>query len=682
MDEAIAASRVGAMTYLSPSGPLVGDAVLAALEAAFASCQAANQVHLVIDLGRVGTLGGRALEILLETSARLAALGGRLELVNPNALVKTVLRITGSASRLEVSSFDGSGGDDRDAAPAAAAAAGRPRLGELLGQRGLLTPAQLEELSILQAETGHRVGRIVIDKGWIKEADLQAALGEQLGVPCVTLRAGLYEREAAALLPKAAARRLRVLPLIRVHDTLTIATDDPQAVPVFDEVSQITGCRLRIVLAGREEVARHTNDAYDGADYSSELLDGDGDDLALIESQIPDDYTAIDELAGASPVVALVNSLIQRAIRDKASDIHLEISRGRSRVRFRVDGVLYQVMSPRAELHPAIVSRLKVMASLDIAERRLPQDGRIQVATQGRTVDLRFSSLPGIHGEKVVLRVLDKNQSILDVAKLGMSEANLDGFKTLLARSHGLILVTGPTGSGKTTTLYAAINHLKSLETNIVTIEDPVEYQLDIINQNQVNEAIGLDFARMLKHVLRQDPDVVMVGEIRDRQTAEIAVQAALTGHLVLSTLHTNDAIGAISRLTDMGVEPYLLASALAGVVGQRLVRHVCPACKTRVLASPETVARHGWPADRPVTLAKGRGCSECYDSGYKGRLGIHELLAVDEALQGLVARGAGRDELAAHARRHGRSLYDDGVQRALEGRTTLEEVGRVIHAA
>jgi type IV pilus assembly protein PilB len=676
--ELIASGRVGAMTYLTPTGPLVGDAMLDALRAALAASLAAKQVHLVLDLSRVGTLGGAALEALLDTSARCTALGGRLELVNPNPLVKTVLRITGTARRLAVASLDPAEADAQ-----APPAASRQRLGDMLLERGLLTPAQLSEMAKLQDETGQRLGQIVVERGWIKEAELQQVLVAQLGVPCVDLRPGLYERDAVSLLPPSVARRLQVLALIKVHGTLTLATADPQAVPVFDEVSRLTGCRVRIVLARHDDIARHTQEAYEGSDYSAELLDNRSDDLELIESQIPDDYTTIDEMAGASPVIALVNGLIQRAIRDKASDIHLEISRGRSRVRFRVDGVLYQVMTPRAELHPAIVSRLKVMANLDIAERRLPQDGRIQVATQGRTVDLRFSSLPGIHGEKVVLRVLDKNQSILEVAKLGMSEANLSGFKGLLGRSHGLILVTGPTGSGKTTTLYAAINHLKSMETNIVTIEDPVEYQLDIINQNQVNEGIGLTFARMLKHVLRQDPDVVMVGEIRDRQTAEIAVQASLTGHLVLSTLHTNDAIGALSRLADMGVEPYLLASALVGVVGQRLVRQVCPSCRSSFLAPPEVVARHGWRTDTPVRLVRGKGCSDCYDSGYKGRLGIHELLVADEALQALVARGANRDELSAHARRAGqRTLYDDGVARALEGRTTLEEVARVIHAA
>jgi type IV pilus assembly protein PilB len=350
-------------------------------------------------------------------------------------------------------------------------------------------------------------------------------------------------------------------------------------------------------------------------------------------------------------------------------------------VRFRIDGVMYEVMTPRAELHPAIVSRLKVMANLDIAERRLPQDGRVQVVTQGRTVDLRFSSLPGIFGEKVVLRVLDKNQSILDVDKLGMAYNNVTNLKRLLGRTHGLLLVTGPTGSGKTTTLYAAINHLKSIEKNIVTIEDPVEYQLDIINQNQVNEAVGLNFAKMLKHILRQDPDIIMVGEIRDRETAEIAVQSALTGHLVLSTLHTNDAVGAISRLIEMEVEPYLLSSALIGVVAQRLVRSVCGSCKTSYLAPPGIIAKHKWNPDDNVQLVRGRGCPTCYDSGYKGRIGIHELLEIDEPMQKMIIANASRDQLLAHAATVGhKDLFADGVARALKGHTTLEEVSRVIH--
>jgi type IV pilus assembly protein PilB len=321
------------------------------------------------------------------------------------------------------------------------------------------------------------------------------------------------------------------------------------------------------------------------------------------------------------------------------------------------------------------------MANLDIAERRLPQDGRIQVHTQGRAVDLRFSSLPGLFGEKIVLRVLDKNHSLLDVNKLGFSTDNLGTFKSLLDNSHGLILVTGPTGSGKTTSLYAALNYLNSIEKNIVTIEDPVEYQIDIVNQNEVHDKIGLSFSTILRHTLRQDPDIVMVGEIRDRETAEIAVQAALTGHLVLSTLHTNHAIGAITRMIDMDVEPYLLSSALIGVVAQRLVRTICPACKTRYVAGPDVARKFGWDDAQQIQLARGRGCPECYDSGYKGRMGIHEILDITDELQRLITTNPGRDVLKAYIRDHNiQTLFEDGLDHVRNGETTIEEISRVIN--
>jgi type IV pilus assembly protein PilB len=470
-----------------------------------------------------------------------------------------------------------------------------------------------------------------------------------------------------------------VLPLFVVHNTLTLATGEPQAIHSIDEIKARTGCKIRVVLALPGDIRRVRDDAYGGA--MPEFIHSEANDLELIENQIPDDYTQIDQMAGASPVINMVNAVIQRAIHDGASDIHIEISRNRARIRLRIDGIMYEVMAPRVDQHPAIVSRLKVMANLDIAERRLPQDGRIQVATQGRTVDLRFSSLPGIYGEKVVLRVLDKNQSILDVDKLGMNPGAAAAFKRLLARSHGLILVTGPTGSGKTTSLYAAISHLKSIEKNIVTIEDPVEYQLDIINQNQVNDAIGLTFPKILKHVLRQDPDIIMVGEIRDRQTAEIAVQAALTGHLVLTTLHTNDTLGAVSRLVEMGVESYLLSSALIGVMAQRLVRRVCQACKTSYLAPPEAASAYRWTGKGDLRLTRGRGCPACYDSGYKGRMGIYELLEVDSDLQRMIVANAGKEAMLAHVAARGHhDLYADGMARAFGGDTTPEEIARVVH--
>ena len=462
---------------------------------------------------------------------------------------------------------------------------------------------------------------------------------------------------------------------------LTLATVDPQGLPAFEEISKLTNCKIAPVLACREQILNAINDTSTGIADNGDLFGDVDDDFEVLENLMPNDYSAIDELAEGSPVINMVNSLVQRAVRDGASDIHIEPSRTKARVRYRVDGLLYEVTTMRPEVLPAVASRLKVMANLDIAERRLPQDGRIQVHTQGRSVDLRFSSLPGLFGEKIVLRVLDKNQSLLDVNKLGMCEQNLANYKTLLENNHGLILVTGPTGSGKTTTLYAALSYLNSIEKNIVTIEDPVEYQLDIINQNEVRDNIGLTFSNILKHTLRQDPDIVMVGEIRDRETAEIAVQAALTGHLVLSTLHTNSAAGAITRMIDMGVEPYLLSSAVIGVVAQRLVRATCGKCKTRFAASPAVIQQYGWQDEGQVFLTRGRGCPDCYDSGYKGRFGIHEILIADEDLQRLITSNPGRDEMNNYVKTHDfLSMFEDGMTHVLNARTTIEEITRVVN--
>jgi len=371
---------------------------------------------------------------------------------------------------------------------------------------------------------------------------------------------------------------------------------------------------------------------------------------------------------------------VLKAIKERASDIHIEPEQKFVRVRFRIDGVLYEVMRQRIDLHAPIISRLKIMANLDIAERRLPQDGRIQVLAQGRTVDLRFSSLPGVLGEKVVLRVLDRVAGVQGLGELGLAPETLALFRALLHRPHGLVLVTGPTGSGKTTTLYAGLQELNSIEKNIVTIEDPVEYQFEIIAQNQVREEIGLTFARILKHTLRQDPDIVMVGEIRDAETAEIAVQAALTGHLVLSTMHTNDAPSSISRLLEMGVEAYLLASSLIGVIAQRLVRTICPDCATTYYAAPAELETLGKSGQSGLQLKRGRGCSACFDSGYRGRLGIYELMPVDREFQKMLLENPTLDQIRENLRSHSLvSLRSEGFRRVLEGRTTLEEVTRAV---
>lgn len=671
-------SRVGVDTYLAPSGSLADITVLESLKKEVKNSIDMGEIKLIIDLLHVPTLSSKVLELLLEWRMQLLVKGGVLTLVNANPVIVEVLYITEIINYIHIIDRANMGGDEpKPMIPVPL----RRRLGDMLIAENLISPEKIDKAFQLQATTGKRMGAILIEKGWVAEADILKILGKQLGLPYIFLRPGLLDPAIATLLDRETCVRLRVLPLFKINDKLIIATCDPQDLPLQDEIKRRTGLTIKPVLAKSEDIVRQIKDSSSESDLDvSNYLTDLEEDFEVVESQISYDYAAIDDLSSESPVINLVNALIQRAIRDGASDIHIEPARKKSRIRLRIDGVLYEVMNPSLEMYPALVSRLKVMANLDIAERRLPQDGRIQVNTQGRVVDLRFSSLPGIFGEKVVLRVLDKNQSLLDIDKLAMSQENKATFIKLLNRSHGLILVTGPTGSGKTTTLYAAINYLNSIEKSIVTIEDPVEYQIDIVNQNQVKDMIGLTFAKILKHVLRQDPDIVMVGEIREKETAEIAVQAALTGHLVLSTLHTNESTGAIARLIEMGVEPYLLSSALIGVIAQRLVRTICKDCKTSYIASSDEINKFGWHDKGQVRLVKGRGCPACYDSGYKGRLATHEILQVGSGLQKLMVTTPSQDDLTGYVKKCGmKTLLDDGLDKVLEGKTTLEEVCRAV---
>jgi type IV pilus assembly protein PilB len=562
----------------------------------------------------------------------------------------------------------------------------RRKLGELLVRKGLLTPEQLTEYLRVQKERHLPLGQILVESEVLSSDDLTKALGEQLGIPHVWLRKGLVDPRIVRVLPKEKALRYQVIPMFRIHRKLALATTDPNAVFVFDEVSRLTGLDVLPVLCRGDDISEAINECYqENVNIDEVMASVEEASIDLVQTAFDEDISDLAQKADGSPVINLANSILIRAIRDGASDIHIEPHADKCVVRVRIDGLLYELMSPKIEMHQALVSRLKVMAKLDIAERRLPQDGRMQVALDGKTVDLRFSSMPGVLGEKIVMRILDKSKALLDLNNLGFEPSVLARFKALLKQPHGLILTCGPTGSGKTTTLYAALSTLNAQEKNIVTIEDPVEYQFPHINQNQVREGVGLTFARFIKHALRQDPDIMMVGEIRDRETAETAVQAALTGHLVLSTLHTNDSPTTITRLLEMGIEPYLVASSLLASLTQRLVRTVCPDCRTSFYPPREILTELGIdPAQAQATrLARGRGCTKCYDSGYRGRVGIYELLECDAGLQALILSRPSVDALRAYLCKQSRfTLQSEGYRKVREGLSTIEEIKSVVAAS
>ena len=560
----------------------------------------------------------------------------------------------------------------------------KPKFGEILVDSGLISEDDLRKALEQQKNSGARLGDTLIEMGFVSPEEIISALSNQLEIPHVWLRKGLIDPKIINIIPQNKAEKYRVIPLFKVKNTLTIATSDPQSIFALDDLARLTGCEVQPVLCRSSEIESFIKEYYDEElEFDSFLSTLEESDVRVVETGEEKTAEELGEIAEGSPIINLVNLIILNGIRDGASDIHIEPDLKKLRVRYRIDGVLYEVTTYNLDLHSAIISRLKVMGNLDIAERRLPQDGRIRVTVEGIEIDLRFSSMPTILGEKVVLRILDRRQAILDLEQLGFGSTDLKVFKSLLLRPNGLILVVGPTGSGKTTTLYSAINLIRSMEKNLITIEDPVEYQLEIINQVQVDHKTGLTFAKILRSVLRQDPDIVLVGEIRDLETAEVAIQASLTGHMVLSTLHTNDSVGAVARLLDMGLEPYLISSSLTCVLAQRLVRVVCDDCKTLYFPAEPTKKTLGRAEDRSLRLAKGRGCEACYDSGFKGRIGIYELLQLDDELKEMILRNPSSEEIREHARKKGQLfLADDGYAKVIDGTTSIEEVTRVIHAA
>lgn len=557
------------------------------------------------------------------------------------------------------------------------------KLGELLMEAGLISEEQLSQALGIQKRSGKMLGSVVISEGMVTGSVLVSVLANQLGLRGVVLRHGLIDTSLLKEIGQEEATRLQAVPMFRVRDTMTVAMAQPQSLPSIDRLRQLTGCKIKPVLALPQNIEQfidqNSGQDLDVDDFLASLHHSD--DVEVIASDEAEDEPAanLDRLVEGSPIVNLVNVALLQSVKDGASDIHIEPDRKGTRIRYRIDGVMRELMKPPAGMHSAIISRVKVVGKMDIAERRLPQEGRVRIVAEGRDVDLRVSSIPTLLGEKLVIRLLDKSNLNVRMEQLGFRDQPLDVFKRMLRQPYGLVLVTGPTGSGKTTTLYSALDLLRSPETNLVTVEDPVEYQMDLINQIHVNDSVGLTFARALRSILRQDPDIIMVGEIRDEETARVAVQAALTGHLVLATLHTNDAPGAVSRLLDMNIEPYLLSGALVGVVAQRLARKVCPACAAKYHPEPSLLEEAGLLDKVGRAFRHGTGCRECHDTGFRGRLGVYEVMEVSPQIRRLIHQGAASHQLRDVARQQGvRTLSEEGAELALSGSTSLEEILRV----
>ncbi|MBI3458015.1 MAG: type IV-A pilus assembly ATPase PilB [Candidatus Rokubacteria bacterium] len=565
-----------------------------------------------------------------------------------------------------------------------------PRLLELLVKENLLTAEQVQKAAAEQRRTNERLPTILKRLGLLGEDDLLDFLSRKYGIPVINLQRVEVTEEIVRLVKKEIVQKYQVFPVRKVGNTLTLALSDPTVVLAIDDVQFATGLHVIPVLAAETAIKEAIDKAYaDSAARLDEILKTEhqigADALELVErSSSKVDITELGEEAGEAPIIRFVNLILADAIRKRASDIHLEPYEKVFRVRYRIDGVLHDVMAPPKQMEAAILSRVKIMANMDIAERRLPQDGRISVKFSSKEVDLRVSSLPTIFGEKIVMRILDKSGVILDLQKLGFEEDDLERFKKIIQTPYGMILVTGPTGSGKSTTLYAAISTINSAEINIMTAEDPVEFNLPGINQVHVREDIGLTFQTALRAFLRQDPDVILVGEMRDTETAAIAIRAALTGHLVFSTLHTNDAPSTVTRLLDMGIVPFLVSSSLLMVVAQRLFRRICIECRDQVEVPLSVLLDVGFNPEEAesVKIYKGTGCGACANTGYRGRMAIQETLYMNAELQDGIVKQRPANELKEVAIKHGmRTLRQAGLWKVAQGVTTLDEIIRVTFA-
>ncbi len=551
------------------------------------------------------------------------------------------------------------------------------QLGDILLEGGHVTPDQLTTAVEEQRRLGRSLGRVLVDLGVLTEGQLVAALATQIGMKFVDLSDYPVDGSAVTRVPDAVCRRHTALPIGYEDGRLVVAMADPANVFAIDDMRSMTGLEVKPVVATKPDVLAAINRYHRG--------DAELDDLtmAMDVADDDDDLSNVKEIVEDAPIVKFVNLLITQAIQDRASDIHIEPAERDLRVRFRIDGVLHEIMRSPKTIQSGVISRLKIMADINIAERRIPQDGRLSVTSNGKKIDLRVATLPTVWGEKIVMRILDNSTAMLKLSDLGFGEENYEVYSRSFIKPYGMILVTGPTGSGKSTTLYATLNIVSRPEVNVITVEDPVEYRLAGINQVQTNAKAGLTFAAALRSILRSDPDIVLLGEIRDHETAQIAVEAALTGHLVLSTLHTNDAPSAITRLTEMGIEPFLVGSALDCVLAQRLARRLCPKCKEAYVPTREALleARFPWSADEELpTLYRPIGCSACSKTGYKGRLALHEVMAVSEQIERLAVEHASALSIGAAARQEGMvTLRDDGLRKVIAGVTSVEEILRVV---
>ncbi|MBA3290190.1 MAG: Flp pilus assembly complex ATPase component TadA [Actinobacteria bacterium] len=555
------------------------------------------------------------------------------------------------------------------------------QLDQLLLARHLLTDEQLEEARDTALQRGRSLGRVLIELGYVSEAGLVAILAEQLGLEFIDLSETPLDASAVGLVPQTTARRHSCIPVRIEDEKLILAMADPANVVAVDDIRALTKRDVRTVVATKVDVQGAISRYY--------RLDSAAESLAEEAATAHDDeQKSLEEAVGSAgaedaPIIKLVNMLITQAVNDRASDIHIEPQERDVLVRYRVDGVLHEVMRPRKSVQAGMTSRLKIMADVNIAERRLPQDGRISLTVQGKQIDIRLATLPTVYGEKIVMRILDKSSVLLELSDLGFLPGNFERFEKSFVKPYGEILVTGPTGSGKSTTLYATLNILNKPDRNIITVEDPVEYRLPGVNQVQTNPKAGLTFSSALRSILRSDPDVVLIGEIRDRETAQIATEAALTGHLVLSTLHTNDAPSALTRLIEMGIEPYLVSSALDCVLAQRLARKLCEKCKEPYVPTDEELHSSHFPMNgqsEPPKLFKAAGCSTCAGTGYKGRMALHEVMPVTEELERCVVEGASSEVAKKVAIEQGMlTLREDGMAKVLAGKTSIQEILRVV---